>query len=121
MMPALVVIEDAHWIDDASREVIRNIVRGPAMRPWLICVTRRPQGDDLTHDVQGHHNLRLEPLGLDAARMLAAAAAGDSALAAEALTLLRNAPAATRCSCASWSPPRATLAISRRCRTAWSL
>jgi class 3 adenylate cyclase/tetratricopeptide (TPR) repeat protein len=88
MMPALVVIEDAHWIDDASREVIRNIVRGPALRPWLICVTRRPQGDDLTHDVQGHHNLRLEPLGVDAARILAAAAAGDSALAADALTLL---------------------------------
>ena len=92
------------------------------MRPWLICVTRRARRATTSRTTSKAINLRLEPLGLDAARMLAAAAAGDSALAAEALTLLAE---------RSGGNPlfvRELVAASRdagdlgdACRTAWSL
>ena len=42
MMPTLLVIEDGHWLDDASRFLLAHLVRQPAMRPWLVCVTTRP-------------------------------------------------------------------------------
>ncbi len=44
MMPTLIVIEDAHWIDDASHASSSISCAARAPRPWLVCVTRRPQG-----------------------------------------------------------------------------
>jgi class 3 adenylate cyclase/tetratricopeptide (TPR) repeat protein len=89
MMPTLIVIEDAHWIDDASRELILHLTRAPAPRPWLMCVTRRPQGTDLVRDdVAGQVKLALEPLPPDVSQSLALSAAGDVALAQDVLTAL---------------------------------
>jgi hypothetical protein len=45
MMPTLLVVEDAHWMDDASRELLRHLVGSAQPRPWLLTITRRP-GDD---------------------------------------------------------------------------
>lgn len=89
MMPTLIVIEDAHWIDDASRELIRHLTRAPAPRPWLICVTRRPQGGDLARaDVAGHVRLALGPLPPDVSQSLALSAAGDVAFAGDVMSAL---------------------------------
>jgi class 3 adenylate cyclase/tetratricopeptide (TPR) repeat protein len=89
MMPTLIVIEDAHWIDDASRELIMHLTRAPAPRPWLVCVTRRPQGSDLARDdVAGHVRLALGPLPPDLSQSLALSAAGNVAFAQDVMSAL---------------------------------
>ncbi len=90
LMPTLVVLEDSHWMDDASWDLIRYLTRDPAPRPWLICVTRRPQGGELAREVDGHVQLALEPLDGDAAQRLALEAAGELALSGEALAAVRE-------------------------------
>ncbi len=48
---ALLVIEDAHWIDAASAELLEHLVHAAADRPWIAIVTRRPEGTwDLSTD-----------------------------------------------------------------------
>ena len=42
MMPTLIVVEDGHWLDDASRFLLVHLAAKPAVRPWMICVTTRP-------------------------------------------------------------------------------
>jgi class 3 adenylate cyclase len=42
LMPTLLIVEDAHWLDDASRELLRRVVSSPLPRPWLVLTTRRP-------------------------------------------------------------------------------
>jgi class 3 adenylate cyclase/tetratricopeptide (TPR) repeat protein len=89
MMPTLVTIEDAHWIDDASHDLVAHLTRAAQPRPWLVCVTRRPQGESFVRpEVDGHFELPLGPLGPEALERLALAAAGDVALAQEALAAL---------------------------------
>jgi tetratricopeptide (TPR) repeat protein len=89
MMPTLIVIEDAHWIDDASRELILHLTRAAAARPWLVCVTRRPQGGELTRDdVAGHVRLALGPLSTEVSQSLALSAAGEVAFAQDVMSAL---------------------------------
>ena len=38
---SLVVIEDAHWMDEPSGDLLLRIVREIDDRPWLLCITRR--------------------------------------------------------------------------------
>ncbi|HEY6836585.1 MAG TPA: AAA family ATPase [Gaiellaceae bacterium] len=40
--PTLLVVEDAHWMDEASAELLRHLATQVPTKPWLICVTRRP-------------------------------------------------------------------------------
>ena len=42
--PVLLVVEDAHWIDDASGELINHLIRASGTRPWAGILTRRPEG-----------------------------------------------------------------------------
>ncbi len=45
------MIEDAHWIDAASSELLEHLVHAAADRPWVAIVTRRPDGTwDLSTD-----------------------------------------------------------------------
>ncbi|HXH89087.1 MAG TPA: tetratricopeptide repeat protein [Gaiellaceae bacterium] len=86
LMPTLLIIEDAHWIDDVSRDLLHWLTREQAPRPWLVCVTRRPQGGDFAAaGVEGHVQLALEPIDARAAQSLALAAAGDVAVADDVL------------------------------------
>ena len=43
--PTVLVIEDTHWMDEPSRELLAGLLSGLNGRPWLIVLTRRP-GDD---------------------------------------------------------------------------
>jgi len=47
MRPALILIEDFHWSDDASTTVLQQLVASLEDRPWLIVTTRRPGGTSL--------------------------------------------------------------------------
>jgi class 3 adenylate cyclase/tetratricopeptide (TPR) repeat protein len=86
LMPTLVVLEDAHWIDDASRELLLHLTSAPEPRPWLLCVTQRPQGAGFARpDVPGHRALPLDAVGAEAAHSLVLAAAGDAGFTPDVL------------------------------------
>ncbi|MFL5955434.1 MAG: tetratricopeptide repeat protein [Gaiellaceae bacterium] len=86
LMPTLVVLEDAHWMDDASRELVLHLTRSAELRPWLICVTRRPQGAALAQaGVEGHLHLPLAPVDVEAAQSLVNAASSDDPFAGEVI------------------------------------
>ena len=86
LMPTLIVIEDGHWLDDASRFLLRHLAAAATPRPWLVCVTRRPEGEPVLPDPWTH--LELQPLGGEEAAQLALAAAGDLALSQHELEAL---------------------------------
>ena len=41
--PLLIVAEDAHWFDDTTSDICGRLSAAAASRPWLVCVTRRPE------------------------------------------------------------------------------
>ncbi len=43
--PMVLLVEDAHRLDDATAELLGHITSHVADRPWLVCVSRRP-GDE---------------------------------------------------------------------------
>ena len=77
--PTLIVVDDVHWMDDASSELLRYLGTQLATKPWLACTTRRP-GEDGFAAAEGTPplpalTLRLEPLPVDDAKTLAIAVA----------------------------------------------
>lgn len=84
--PTLLVIEDSHWLDDASRELLARVADVARHRPWLIVVTHRPDAGTL--GLESVRTITLRPLAADSAETLALAAAGDAPLARAALTRL---------------------------------
>jgi class 3 adenylate cyclase/tetratricopeptide (TPR) repeat protein len=87
MMPTLLVVEDAHWMDDGSRELLRHLVQSTHPRPWLVAITRRPQSEAFLNGAvgEGGRLLELSALPSDEAARLALAAAGELALSEELL------------------------------------
>jgi class 3 adenylate cyclase/tetratricopeptide (TPR) repeat protein len=73
MLPArgtLILIEDAHWLDEASSELLRTVLRRASERGWTTLVTRRAVDGGLA-DLPGAPTcIDLEPLGPEAARSL---------------------------------------------------
>src|SRR5439155_10779033 len=47
--PTLIVVEDAHWMDEASGEVFKRLVAEAADHPWVVVAARR----------EGEHGFRL--------------------------------------------------------------
>ncbi len=85
MMPTLIVVEDAHWLDDASRFLLQSLVARPAARPWLVCVTTRPGAASFVHPDGPGTRIALEPLTGTAAEQLAIAVAEQFALSVDHL------------------------------------
>ncbi|MET7453096.1 AAA family ATPase [Streptomyces sp. NPDC005574] len=81
--PAVLVVEDAHWADEASLDALRFLVRRIERLPALLVLTYRDDevssGHPLRHllgqvsRAQRVHRLPLAPLSLDAVRTLSAA------------------------------------------------
>jgi class 3 adenylate cyclase/tetratricopeptide (TPR) repeat protein len=86
LMPTAIVVEDTHWLDDASQLVLAKLAQ-PGPRPWLVVTTRRPSGPPLAETATV---LELAPLTPDDARSLALAAAGDTPLSEAELTALTD-------------------------------
>jgi class 3 adenylate cyclase/tetratricopeptide (TPR) repeat protein len=86
LMPTALVIEDTHWLDDASQLLLARLAQ-PAPRPWLLVATRRPSGPPLGPEAT---LVELEPLTADDARTLALAAAGDTPLSETDLAALTD-------------------------------
>ncbi|MGH3126596.1 MAG: ATP-binding protein [Gaiellaceae bacterium] len=92
--PTLLVLEDVHWMDDASSELLRHIGTHLPTRPWLTCTTRRAVEGGFAA-AEGTPplpalTLRLEPLPVDDAKALVRAAAGDRSLTDEELAALMD-------------------------------
>jgi DNA-binding CsgD family transcriptional regulator len=87
--PALLVVEDVHWADEATLDVIRMLVRRVESMPVLLALTYRGESLDRDHPLRivlgemsaRPHLRRLElaPLSADAVAVLAAASAVDAA------------------------------------------
>ena len=87
LMPTLILVEDAHWLDDASRSLLSALTAAPSARPWLVCLTTRPAPEP---PATGDHvrRLELEPLGSDAAAALALEVAEAEALSEDTIRTL---------------------------------
>ena len=92
MMPTLLVVEDAHWLDDSSRFLLRSPDRDkPAPRPWLVCMTTRPPPSRPSSRRARASGIELEPLDADAAATLALSVAEELALSDETVDGARRA------------------------------
>jgi class 3 adenylate cyclase/tetratricopeptide (TPR) repeat protein len=73
--PALLVFEDAHWLDDASGDLLRRLMDGLTSRPWLIVTTRRDQPSGFSAPEESNPVvIELEPLAPEQAAALVVAA-----------------------------------------------
>jgi class 3 adenylate cyclase/tetratricopeptide (TPR) repeat protein len=88
MMPTLLIFEDAHWLDDSSRFLLRHLTEKPAPRPWLVCVTTRPSGETSVHLDGPVERVELQPLEAAQATELALAAADEVAIPIETFAAL---------------------------------
>jgi tetratricopeptide (TPR) repeat protein len=79
--PTLITVEDAHWLDEASSEVVKQLSLGLTRKPWVVLITRRdvPSGLQLPDEVSATR-IELQPLADDAAMAMAWKAAKDLAL-----------------------------------------
>jgi class 3 adenylate cyclase/tetratricopeptide (TPR) repeat protein len=85
MMPTLIVVEDAHWLDDASRLLLRYVAASQTPRPWFLLVTTRPVADSLVDRGGPGERIELAPLDVESATQLALAVAAEHALSEEAI------------------------------------
>jgi DNA-binding CsgD family transcriptional regulator/tetratricopeptide (TPR) repeat protein len=80
--PTILVLEDVHWADEATMDVIRLLARQVASVPLLVVVTYRDDALEMTHPLRilvgdlgtdrSVHRMRLRPLSRDAVSQLAA-------------------------------------------------
>jgi tetratricopeptide (TPR) repeat protein len=66
--PLLFIVDDAHWADEASAELLSKLARACVDRPWLMLVARRDVAGGFATEIGSE--LRLEPLDDDAMRAL---------------------------------------------------
>jgi class 3 adenylate cyclase/tetratricopeptide (TPR) repeat protein len=87
----VVILEDTHWMDDASGVVLDQIVRALAPRPALILLTRRDVDTGYhLHEAQHTRSLVLEPLSNDDAVRAVVAATDDAPLRPDDVAVLTN-------------------------------
>ncbi|HWH55344.1 MAG TPA: adenylate/guanylate cyclase domain-containing protein [Gaiellaceae bacterium] len=82
--PTLVIIEDVHWMDEPSSDLLRHLGGQVSGKPWLLCATRRPTPGGFVA-AEGVPpvpalTIQLEPLTEEAAGTLIAAAAAEGLL-----------------------------------------
>jgi len=89
--PTLLVIEDVHWMDEASAELLRHLGGQVSSRPWLVCATRRPveggfSAADGVPPIPAM-TIQLQPLDEEASQELIGAAAAQGLLQHEAAAI----------------------------------
>ena len=78
--PTVAVVEDTHWMDEPSRELLARVTAALRERPWFVILTRRPGQDGYVAADEGDTLVRLElqPLDAEAATELIYAATDDA-------------------------------------------
>ena len=77
--PLLVVVEDLHWADAASVDLLAAVLDQLSGRALMLLVTQRPDARPLRAPAAGQTRLLLEALPLTQARALVGALLGDDA------------------------------------------
>jgi class 3 adenylate cyclase/tetratricopeptide (TPR) repeat protein len=82
--PSLIVLEDVHWMDEPSSDLLRHLGSQVTSKPWLLCATRRPTPGGFVA-AEGVPpvpalTIQLEPLAEEAVGSLIAAAADGGLL-----------------------------------------
>lgn len=84
--PSVMVVEDVHWADDATLDLLTHLGRRVGTLPTLVLVTARPEADPRVVRVVGDlvtlaevHRLEVAPLSLAAVSTLAGPAGLDPA------------------------------------------
>ncbi|HEX6936250.1 MAG TPA: adenylate/guanylate cyclase domain-containing protein [Actinomycetes bacterium] len=87
--PTVMLIEDAHLLDDASADLVHRLSRDISRRPWLLLVTRRELADGYVPRHDGHvTTLRPAALEPDEALDLVRSATSDQPMTHEAMSAL---------------------------------
>jgi tetratricopeptide (TPR) repeat protein len=79
--PTIFVIEDTHWMDEASNELLTGLMADLGSHPWLVIATRRP-GDEgfVVADSETAVKVELKPLSQEQVESLIATATHDNPL-----------------------------------------
>jgi class 3 adenylate cyclase/tetratricopeptide (TPR) repeat protein len=72
--PTVMVVDDAHRLDEASEEFFAAVARRIARRPWVLTALRPPDVDSFATDAEDSVPLVVSPLGEGDVRALASAA-----------------------------------------------
>jgi tetratricopeptide (TPR) repeat protein len=85
--PALLIVDDAHWMDEASAALIEHVAQGIGARPWLLVAAQR-DGDGGFAPPEGPTTLLvpLAPLDTSSARQLVIQLTEDAPLPAHLAT-----------------------------------
>ena len=75
--PLVLFLEDWHWVDSGSEEVLRQLLEMTATHPLLIVVTSRPATEDGPEIPRGQVHLDLAPLDGPSALQVIRSALGD--------------------------------------------
>jgi class 3 adenylate cyclase/tetratricopeptide (TPR) repeat protein len=75
--PTVLVFEDTHWMDEASSEVLRELLLLTGERPWLAAVARRTQAAGFAPSGDEVLLLELQPLAVGSASELLHSASED--------------------------------------------
>lgn len=87
--PTIFVFEDAHWMDDASTDLLRLVAREAVVRPWFVLITRRGEEGRFRAPIEPHvSTLPIGPLDHAATAQLARATTEDDPLQAHDLEVL---------------------------------
>lgn len=80
--PVLLVVEDLHWIDPSSDELMGRIVDALPTLPLLLVLTARPEFQPPWDERAHLHHLALAPLGRDETRTMIGLLCGERELPA---------------------------------------
>jgi len=79
--PVVFVVDDTHWMDEPSRDLLASLVSGLDRYPWMFVLTRSLGADGfLAPESPSVTRVELHPLGLDDARNLIFSATEEAPL-----------------------------------------
>lgn len=78
--PAVLIFEDAQWLDAASADVLSRLTATTRKRRWLLCTTRRPGAEPVPPGASPDVVIELEPLSEEDALSLVSVATRDRPL-----------------------------------------
>lgn len=93
----VLLIDDVHWIDPASRELLRYVAANLRRAPALLVVAYRPEDSASERELLaqlgrlGRHRITLQPLPDDASAEMAALLLGENARPADIQRIAENA------------------------------
>lgn len=86
--PTCMLVEDIHWIDPSTAELLNRVALGARELPLLVVVTARTDAEAPWHPRVAVHEAELRPLSPELSRALVLGACGDARLPGEVVHLI---------------------------------